>query len=56
MTGHSGGPGRWTVLLIVAALCVPPLAETLPRLAVPVTVICAVVIVLRLVFFYTRRW
>jgi hypothetical protein len=55
MNGH-GGLGRVAVLLLVAAVCAQFLADVLPRLVVPLTVVAVLVIALRLVLFHTRRW
>lgn len=42
--------------LLALAVGLHLLAGVLPRLVVPLMVLAVVVIVLRLVFFHTRRW
>ena len=54
---HSGSDLVGVVLLLaVAAAAGRELVDVLPRLVVPIVVLAAVVVVLRLVFFHTRGW
>jgi hypothetical protein len=56
---NSPHPPSWERLLawlVVGAIAAQILASVLPRLLVPVVVLAAVVAVLRLVFFHTRKW
>ncbi|MGH7193438.1 MAG: hypothetical protein ACREJM_07875, partial [Candidatus Saccharimonadales bacterium] len=56
--GHGSQPSwsRLVFWLIAAAVCLELLADVLPRLVVPLAVLGAVVAILRVVFFHTRRW
>ncbi len=47
---------RLAFWLIAIVIGLELLANVLPRLVVPVVVLSAVVVVLRLVFFHTRKW
>ncbi|HEX3910187.1 MAG TPA: hypothetical protein VHW67_05740 [Solirubrobacteraceae bacterium] len=48
--------GRVVLGLVVAAVALDFLADTLPRLVLPLVVLALVAVLLRLVFFHTRRW
>jgi hypothetical protein len=42
--------------LLVGAISLQVLGNVLPRLLVPIVVLAAVFVVVRLVLFHTRRW
>jgi hypothetical protein len=56
VTSHQPSGERLLVWLIAAVVTLEVLANVLPRLLVPLVVLAAVVAVLRLVFFHTRKW
>jgi hypothetical protein len=43
-------------MLVVALVALNVLADLLPRLLLPIAVLAGVAVVVRLVFFHTRRW
>lgn len=47
---------RIVAWLVVGAISLQVLADVLPRLLVPVAVLAAVFVVVRLVLFHTRKW
>jgi uncharacterized membrane protein YhhN len=47
---------RLLAWLVVGAISLNVLAGVLPRLMVPVMVLAAIVVVVRLVLFHTRKW
>jgi len=47
---------RVLVGLVAAAVALNILASVLPRLLVPIIVLAAVFVVVRLVLFHTRKW
>jgi len=47
---------RIVAWLVVGAISLQVLAEVLPRLLVPVVVLAAVFVIVRLVLFHTRKW
>jgi uncharacterized membrane protein YhhN len=52
-------PPSWERLLawlVVGAISLQVLADVLPRLLVPVVVLAAIFVVVRLVLFHTRKW
>ena len=55
---HEGKPSweRIIAWLVVGAVSLDVLADVLPRLLVPLVVLAAVFVVVRLVLFHTRRW
>jgi hypothetical protein len=42
--------------LAVVVVCLDRLADVLPHLVVPLAIVAGLVVVVRLVFFHTRRW
>lgn len=59
ITMNNGHQPSWEGIiawLVVGAVSLQLLADALPRLLVPLTVLAAIVAVLRLVFFHTRNW
>jgi hypothetical protein len=55
----SSGPssGLWAVvLLITITVSLQQIAALLPHLLVPIAVLTATFVVVRLVWFYTRQW
>lgn len=57
MSGHqSPSWERLLAWLVVGAIAAQILAGVLPRLVVPVVVLAAVFVVIRLVLFHTRKW
>jgi hypothetical protein len=55
--GGSSASGIWAIaVLVVVVLAIEKLVELLPHLVVPVTVLAAVFVVVRLVLFHTRQW
>lgn len=47
---------RLLAWLVVGAISLQVLANVLPRLLVPLTVLAVVVGMLRVIFFHTRKW
>jgi hypothetical protein len=57
VSGHqSPSWERLLAWLVVGAIAAQILAGVLPRLVVPVVVLAAVFVVIRLVLFHTRKW
>lgn len=58
MSGNSPHPSweRLVFWLIAAVIGLELLADVLPRLVVPIVVLAAVLVVVRLVLFHTRKW
>jgi hypothetical protein len=56
VNNHQPSWERLLFWLIAAVIGLEVLANVLPRLLVPLVVLAAVVAVLRLVFFHTRKW
>jgi hypothetical protein len=57
VTSHQ--PPSWERIiawLVVAAVSLDVLVDVLPRLLVPLVVLAAVFVVVRLVLFHTRQW
>lgn len=56
--GSHGSPSweRLLAWLLVGAISLQVLGNVLPRLLVPIVVLTAVFVVVRLVLFHTRRW
>jgi uncharacterized membrane protein YhhN len=57
MNAHQ--PPSWERIvawLVVGAISLQVLADVLPRLLVPVVVLAAVFVIVRLVLFHTRKW
>jgi uncharacterized membrane protein len=42
--------------LVVSVVCLELLASILPHVLVPLVILATVVVIVRLVFFHTRRW
>ena len=53
---HQPSWERLVFWLIAAVIGLELLADVLPRLIVPLVVIAAVAVIVRLIFFHTRRW
>lgn len=53
---HQPSWERLLAWLIVGAISLNVLAAVLPRLLVPIVVLAAVFVVVRLVLFHTRKW
>jgi hypothetical protein len=53
---HQPSWQRLVAWLIAGIIGLQVLADTLPRLVVPISVLAAVFMVLRLVLFHTRKW
>jgi hypothetical protein len=56
VTGHQTSWERLLIWLVVAAIALQLAASVLPRLLVPIVVLAAVFVVVRLVLFHTRKW
>jgi uncharacterized membrane protein YhhN len=56
MSSHQPPWERLLAWLVVGAISLQVLADVLPRLLVPVVVLAAVFVVVRLVLFHTRKW
>ena len=56
MNSHQPSWERIVAWMVVAAVSLQILAAVLPRVLVPLIILAAVVAVLRLVFFHTRKW
>jgi hypothetical protein len=53
---HQPSWQRLAAWLIVGIIAVQVLADALPRLVVPISVLAAVFVVVRVVLFHTRKW
>lgn len=53
---HQPSWERLLAWLVVAAIALQLAANVLPRLLVPVVVLAAIFVVVRLVLFHTRKW
>jgi hypothetical protein len=53
---HQPSWERLVVWLIAAVIGLELLADVLPRLIVPLVVVAAVAVIVRLVFLHTGRW
>jgi hypothetical protein len=53
---HQPSWERIVVWLVAAAVALQLVANVLPRLLVPIVVLAAVFVVVRLVLFHTRKW
>jgi hypothetical protein len=53
---HQPSWQRLAAWLIAAVIALQVLANVLPRLVVPVSVLATVFVVVRLVLFHTRKW
>jgi hypothetical protein len=56
MNSHQPSWERLVFWLIAAVVGLELLASVLPRLLVPITVLSAVFVIVRLVLFHTRKW
>ena len=53
---HQPSWERLLLWLIISAVALELLANVLPRIVVPIAVLAAVFVVVRLVLFHTRKW
>lgn len=53
---HQPSWERLLAWVVVAAIALQVAANVLPRLLVPIVVLAAVFVVVRMVLFHTRRW
>jgi uncharacterized membrane protein YhhN len=56
VTGHGPAWQRLAAWLVAGVIALQVLADVLPRLVVPVSVLAAVFVVVRLALFHTRKW
>jgi uncharacterized membrane protein YhhN len=56
MSHQSPSWERLLAWLVVGAISLQVLANVLPRLLMPIVVLAAVFVVVRLVLFHTRKW
>lgn len=56
MSHQSPGWERLLAWLVVTAVALQLAANVLPRLLVPIVVLAAVFVVVRVVLFHTRKW